>query len=35
MDLLDVTPDTIQDLKQILNERQLDSTNLRITASMG
>lgn len=35
MEMLNVTPSTMQDLKQILQDQKIDSTNLRITAEVG
>ena len=35
MTMLQITPETIADLKQILQAQKIESTNLRITARIG
>lgn len=35
MELIKTTTSTVQDLKQILQEQGIDSTNLRIDANIG
>lgn len=35
MDMLNISSSTVQDLKQVLQEQNLASTNLRIVGSIG
>ncbi len=35
MEMLNISPSTIQDLKQVMNEQKIESTNLRITGNIG